>query len=97
VAQYRLALIGAAKRDKTYPARAVDRGWEGRVEIRLVIGSDGELARALVQRSSGHDVLDRQTLEMFRAAHAVTPVPSALRNREFAVEVAVRYELKDGR
>jgi periplasmic protein TonB len=97
LAQYRLALIGAASRHKPYPPRAIDRGWQGRVVLRLVISADGELARALVQRSSGHDVLDRQALEMFRKAHAATPIPPALRNREFPLEVAVAYELKDGR
>jgi protein TonB len=97
IAQYRFALLGAAAREKLYPAGAVDRGWAGRVELRLVIGAAGELARAEVVRSSGHDVLDRQTLATFRAAHARTPVPPALRDREFAVDVAVRYELKDVR
>jgi len=97
LAQYRLALIGAAKRHKTYPPRAIDRGLEGRVDVRLVIGTDGALARVLVRRSSGHDVLDRQALELMRTASGLTPVPPALRNREFAVEVPVLYELKEAR
>ncbi len=97
LAQYRLALIGAAKRHKTYPPRAIDRGLEGRVDVRLVIGADGGPARVLVRRSSGHDVLDRQALELMRTASGLTPVPPALRNREFAVEVPVLYELKEAR
>jgi protein TonB len=97
LAQYRLALIGAAKRHKTYPPRAIDRGLEGRVDVRLVVGTDGGPARVLVRRSSGHDVLDRQALELMRTASALTPVPPALRNREFAVEVPILYELKDER
>jgi protein TonB len=97
LAQYRLALIGAAKQHKRYPPRAIDLGWEGRVDVRLVVGPDGALARLLVQRSSGHDLLDRQALELMRTASALTPVPPALRDREFAVEVPVLYELKDVR
>ena len=97
LAQYRLALIGAAKRHKTYPPRAIDRGLEGRVDVRLVIGTDGALARALLKRSSGHDVLDRQAVELMRTASGLTPVPPALRNREIAVEVPVLYELKEAR
>lgn len=97
LAQYRLALISAASRHKPYPPGAIDRGWQGRVVLRLVIGADGELAHMLVKRSSGHDVLDRGALEMFRKAHSVTPLPPALRNREFPLEVAVAYELKDER
>jgi hypothetical protein len=34
---------------------------------------------------------------LFGAGHARTPVRAALRDREFAVDVAVRYELKDAR
>src|SRR5262249_1294377 len=34
---YRLALINAAKRYKRYPVQAMERGWEGRVEIRVIV------------------------------------------------------------
>lgn len=94
LAQYRLALIGAAKRHKLYPSQAIARGWQGRVEVRLVIGADGALSGASVKRSSGYDMLDRQSLDMLRKAHALTPIPPALRGRDFAVEVPVVYELK---
>ena len=94
LAQYRLALIGAAKRHKLYPSQAIARGWEGRVEIRLLIAADGALSGASVKRSSGHDMLDRQSLDMLRKAHALTPIPPALRGRDFVVEIPVVYELK---
>jgi len=94
LAQYRLALIGAAKRHKLYPSQAVARGWQGRVEVRLTIGADGALSGASVKRSSGHDMLDWQSLDMLRKAHALTPIPPALRGRDFAVEIPVVYELK---
>jgi protein TonB len=94
LAQYRLALIGAAKRLKHYPAQAIDRGIEGRVDVRLVIGADGALAAVLVKRSSGHEVLDRQAVDTMRRATAATPIPPALRNREIVVEIPLLYELK---
>jgi protein TonB len=97
LAQYRLALIGAAKRQKRYPPRAIELGWEGRVDVRLIVGANGALAQLAVERSSGHDLLDRQALELMRKAAALTPVPPALANREFAVEVPVLYELKEAR
>ncbi len=97
LAQYRLALIGAARRHKIYPPLAIDRALEGRAEIRLVFGGEGRLAAALVKRSSGHELLDRQALETLREASAVTPIPPALRSREFAVEVPILYELKTAR
>jgi len=96
LAQYRLALIGAAKRLKHYPAQAIDRGLEGRVDVRLVIGADGAPAAVLVKRSSGHEVLDRQAVDTLRRASAATPIPPALGNREIVVEIPLLYELKSG-
>lgn len=94
LAQYRLALIGAAKRFKDYPAEAIDRGLEGRVDVRLVVGADGTLSTATVKRTSGHQVLDREAVDTIRRAMAATPIPPALRGREVAVEIPLVYELK---
>jgi protein TonB len=94
LAQYRLALIGTAKRHRLYPPYAVERGWHGRVGVRLAIGADGDLAAAQVYASSGHPVLDDQALDMLRKAAALTPLPPALRAREFTVEVPVVFELR---
>jgi protein TonB len=96
LAQYRLALIGTAKRHKLYPAYAVERGWQGRVSVELAIGADGTLAAAHIKRSSGHEVLDREAVEMLRKATALTPVPPALRSREFRLDVPVLFELSNG-
>jgi periplasmic protein TonB len=94
LAQYRLALIGAAKRLKQYPAQAIDGGLEGRVDVRLVIGGDGAPAAVVVKRSSRHEVLDREAIETLRRASAETPIPPALRNRDIVVEIPLLYELK---
>src|SRR5262245_13547411 len=67
-AQYRLALIGAARHDKPYPLNALDRGWQGKVAVRLVIGADGELAGTQVTSSSGYAVLDWQAVETLKRA-----------------------------
>lgn len=96
LAQYRLALIGAAKRLKRYPTEAIDGGLGGRVDVRLVIGADGAPAAVAVKRSSGHEVLDRQAVETMREATADTPIPPALRNREIVVEIPLLYELQSG-
>lgn len=96
IAQYRLALIGAARRDKTYPEVARRSGLEGRVAVELVIGADGVLAAAIVRRSSGHDVLDREALEMLSRAAARTPVPPGLQRREFRLDIPVLFELSNG-
>lgn len=94
--QYRLALIGVARRHKLYPDAARERGWEGRVAVELVLDADGALAAATVKHSSGHAVLDQEALQMLRRAAALTPVPPALKGREFRLEVPVLFELRNG-
>jgi protein TonB len=94
LAQFRLALIGTAKRYRLYPESAVERGWHGRVTVRLGFDAEGAVAAALVRRSSGHATLDEQALDMLRKAAALTPLPPALRGREFSVDVPVVFELR---
>ena len=94
---YRLALIDAARRYKRYPAQAMERGWEGRVEIRVVVGANGKIKNALVKRSSRYQILDEQALDMVRRAFdALTQDKPAPRGREFSVDVPVIFELQTG-
>jgi periplasmic protein TonB len=58
-----------------YPFTARLRGWEGNVDVGLVLGADGRVYEARVQRSSGHRVLDDVALAVarrsrFTVAHA---------------------------
>lgn len=94
--QFRLALMGEARRYKRYPVLATERGWTGKVEVHLVVGSDGSMGSAVVKSSSGHEILDDQALDMIRKAQARTPVPAALRGREFSVDIPVIFDLQSG-
>ena len=94
--QYRLALIGAARRYKRYPVQAMDKGWQGRVEIRLVVGANGMIQSSLVKASSGYEILDNQALDMVMKAKPLTPIPAALRGREFSVDIPVIFDLQAG-
>ena len=94
--QYRLALIGAARRYKRYPVQAMDKGWQGRVEIRLVVGANGMIQSSLVKASSGYEILDNQALDMVMKAKPLTPIPAALRGREFSVDIPVIFYLQAG-
>lgn len=94
---YRLALIDAARRYKRYPAQAMERGWEGRVEIRVVVGANGMIKSALVKRSSRYQILDDQALDMVRRAFdSLTQHKPAPRGREFTLDVPVIFELQTG-
>lgn len=95
LAQYRLQLIGVAKRYKRYPRVAMDNNWEGDVVVRMVIGANGMIASVSVKTSSGHEVLDQQAVEMFKKAKPLVPIPAALRGKEFTIELRAIYNLKD--
>jgi periplasmic protein TonB len=42
-----------------YPGIAMRRGWQGEVLLRVKVGADGRALEAVVERSSGHRLLDR--------------------------------------
>ena len=93
LAQYRLALIVATRRYKRYPAIALEKGWQGKVEVRMVIGANGMVASASIKASSGHAILDNQALDMLHKGKTTVPVPASLRGREFDIEVPVIFSL----
>jgi periplasmic protein TonB len=93
--QYRLQLISAAKRYRRYPRVAMDNNWEGDVVVRMVIGANGMIASVSVKTGSGHEALDQQALEMFKRAKPLVPIPSALRGKEFSIELRAIYNLRD--
>jgi TonB family protein len=95
VDQYRLQLISVAKRYKRYPRVAMDNNWEGDVVVRMAIDANGMIAAASVKTGSGHEVLDQQALEMFKRAKPLVPIPSALRGKEFIIELRAIYNLRD--
>lgn len=93
LAQYRMALIVASRRYKRYPAIAVEKGLQGRVEVQLVIGASGLVARLSIKNSSGHEILDQQALEMLDQGKAAVPIPASLRGREFSIDIPVIFNL----
>jgi protein TonB len=94
--QYRLALIMQARRYKRYPMQAMERGWAGTVEVRLVIAPDGTVRDTLVKASSGYRILDDQALDMVKKAKPLTVIPPVLRGREFSVDIPVIFDLQTG-
>jgi protein TonB len=93
VEQYRLALIIAARRYKRYPAIALEKGWQGRVDVHMVIGANGVIASASIKTGSGHDILDNQALDMLKKGKTTVPIPASLRGREFSIDVPVIFNL----
>jgi protein TonB len=93
--RYRMQILTAAARFKRYPRSAIDNNWEGEVVVRMTIGADGRIAALGIKSSSGHEILDRQALEMFRIAKPFVLLPPELAGREFELELRAIYGLKD--
>lgn len=94
--QYRMALIMAARRYKRYPSQAMEKGWQGKVEIRLLVGANGMIQTATVKTSSGYQLLDDTALDMIRKGKTLAPIPPMLRGKEFVVDVPVVFDLQAG-
>ena len=91
-----MAIILAARRYKRYPAVAMEKGWQGKVEIRLLIGANGMIQATTVKTSSGHQILDDTALDMVKKAKPMTQIPSALRSKEFTIDIPVIFDLQSG-
>jgi len=95
LAQYRLAVISAARHYKRYPRLALENNWQGKVEVRLSIGADGRISGLSVRSSTGHSLLDQQALDMIERAKAAAQIPPALRGKQFVVDIPVEFTLRD--
>ena len=92
---YRLAIASQARRFKRYPAQAMAAGWAGTADIRVEVGSDGRPRAATIERSSGHEALDRAALNMIDAGALRASLPESLRGKSFAVALPVVFNLQD--
>jgi protein TonB len=92
--QYRLQILDMARGHNTYPPLARENNWEGQVLVRMEIAADGRVSLA-VEKSSGHPVLDRQAMEMFKRAQAQVRLPASLRGKALSLELRAIYNLKD--
>ena len=92
---YRMELMRVARKYKRYPRAAMDNNWEGRVVVRMVVGANGMISSISIAASTGHEVLDKQALDMIQKAKGGVLIPPALRGKAFTLEIPVIYSLKD--
>jgi protein TonB len=75
-----------------YPAQALDRGEEGVVRLRLLVGADGATREIRLHRSSGNRLLDEAALGAARRWE-VEPAGVDGRRAEAWFEVPVPFRL----
>ena len=77
---------------KRYPSSARLNGQEGKVILKAVIRSDGQLAEVSVQKSSGHHILDAAAMEAVRLACPLY-MKHAISKPEIVVNLPIVYSL----
>lgn len=93
--QYRVSLASAARRFKRYPALARERGWEGTAEVAIRFVSTLPAPDVAVVRSSGHDLLDEQAVQMVAQAARAIALPDGLRGRDLEIRFPVKFSLDE--
>lgn len=93
LAAYGRELAGAVATHQRYPRIALLRQWQGTAVLQLELAADGRLLGVRVTSSSGHDTLDRQALDMVRAAVPLPAMPAALAGRALTVDVPVVFRI----
>lgn len=83
----------AVAKHRRYPQLAARKGWQGEVQLRVVVDGNGHLLEVAVQESSGYDTLDREAVEMVRRA-APFPLLAGMRKEEFAITLPVQFRLE---
>ena len=90
--QYVQNMISAAV---IFPNEAQEYGWEGTVKIGMMILRDGTLAYALVQESSGFEVIDQQALRIVKETAPYPNFPASSTQQEITVSIPIIFSLNN--
>ncbi|WP_448192341.1 energy transducer TonB [Azospirillum sp. sgz301742] len=90
-----LALLQARlARYKVYPRAAQIAREEGTVLLRFVVARDGAVVSWRVERSSGHESLDRQVGIMVERAAPMPPMPDSVSGDRLDIVLPVQFALR---
>ena len=86
-------LMAQIERMKRYPQFALDNRLEGRVVVRAVIRADGHLLELSIAESSGHELLDRESLDLLRRLSPV-PLKHQLGTPHVTLRIPINYGIR---
>jgi protein TonB len=82
------------EKHKEFPRAAQIRRQQGMAKLFFVIDRDGKVLDFRIEKSSGHDLLDKEVLAMIRRASPVPPMPSDMTGPRLEVVVPVQFFLR---
>ena len=83
----------AVAKQKRYPRMAAQKGWQGEVQLRVLLDANGHLLEVSVQQSSVYEVLDKEAMEMVKRA-APFPLLAGMKKEEFPITLPVAFRLE---
>jgi len=88
-------LLAHLARHKRYPPRALRSGQQGVARVHFAVNAQGQVLSSSLAKSSGSQVLDRETLNIIQRAQPLpTPPPELLDNGVVEITVPMVYLLR---
>lgn len=89
------ALVSAhLNRRKTYPAEARKSRQQGVVTVRFTVDRNGNVSGASIKRGSGHEILDRATLDLLTRVAPLPRMPSSMQRDSVTLSLPIEYSLR---
>lgn len=80
---------------KRYPMAARRQRREGVAEVEFTLSRTGRVLNARLLRSSGHNLLDREVMEMLERAAPMPAFPSSITAEQLVITLPVSFSLSD--
>lgn len=87
-------VLGHLERHKRYPRSAQARRQEGVSQVRFTIDREGRVLSVRLDKGSGYEVLDEETVEMVRRASPLPAPPEEMKQDRIELVVPVQFFLK---
>jgi protein TonB len=94
VPSWKSLLVSQLERSKRYPTEARARGEQGVAQLAFSVDRHGGVHDVRIVRSSGSELLDRETLAMVERAQPLPPPPPELPGAKIAIVVPIRYNIR---
>lgn len=75
-----------------YPSEAKDAGWEGKVNLKLHLKSDGSLSEVGLSKSSGYEIFDETADSVVKSLSPYPPFPADIAANDLWIEVPVVFQ-----
>lgn len=92
-AQYGKLVRDAVEKHKKYPNIAIQRGYEGTVELEVIVDDKGKIVSVKVSRKSPYPILDEAAVEMAKKAEIPLPPSEIIRGRLKPYHIPVPFKL----